>query len=156
MNYIEKEKDGEYRNPVSCTVEVNPDNKNCNCTSDDQTENSERWKWLTDNWENMTFKERMALFIPYLHYVNPRNNYKIEFDEVFNKEMLEMSYKLCRNFREIKFDPDHQGIPNIVMIFDPINYKQIPDTATKISVRLFGERFGFIEKDLSSNMTVLD
>lgn len=133
-NYIEKDTQGEFFNPISSTVKVNPD---CNCNnkpSSSGDENYERWRWLIDNWDKMSFKERLALFYPYMHYVNTRDNYKKDFDERFQSEMIETGYKTCRMFDKLKFDPDGQGIPNMIMVFKPIIIEQIPDVETRNKV----------------------
>ena len=133
--YIEKDTQGEFFNPISSTVKVNPD---CNCnnkpSSGSKDENYERWRWLIDNWDKMSFKERLALFYPYMHYVNTRDNYKKDFDERFQSEMIETGYKTCRMFDKLKFDPDGQGIPNMIMVFKPIIIEQIPDVETRNKV----------------------
>lgn len=132
----------QFHNPTSSTVEINPDQSGSSCPpSSDEKENAERWAWLVDGWGNMTFKEKLALFMPYLHYVNPRDNFKAEFDECFKSEITEMSYKLCRTFMDFKFDPDRYGIPNIVFVFAPIDPEQIPDTAVRSSVRTWVRKF---------------
>ena len=110
VNYIEKPRNGEFFNPISSTTPV------MNCNTDGSSgsgssmtnsdENYARWKWLIDGWDKMTFKERMALFMPYFHYVNSRDKYKKEFDIYFQEEMIETSYKTCRLFSLLKFDPD--------------------------------------------------
>lgn len=147
-NYIEKDLKGEFFNPVSSTVKVNPNNCSCDCngnnSSNSNDENYLRWKWLIDGWDKMSFKERMALFFPYLHYVNTRDNYKKEFDERFQSEMIETGYRLCRMFEKLKFDPDGQGIPNLIMIFGPINIEAIPDSATRSKIISWGNAMGFI------------
>ena len=145
-NYIEKDIPGEFFNPVSSTIKVNPDcNCDCNKSNDNiYDENYLRWKWLIDGWDKMGFKERMGLFFPYLHYVNVRNNYKKDFDDAFQYEMIETGYKLCRMFDKLKFDPDGQGIPNLIMIYKPIIIDSIPDAETQAKVRAWGNKMGFI------------
>lgn len=145
-NYIEKDVKGEFFNPVSNTVKVNPD---CNCngkgSSSITNENYERWRWLIDNWDKMSFKERLALFYPYMHYVNTRDNYKKEFDDRFQSEMIEVGYKTCRMFDYLKFDPDGQGIPNLIMVFGPIIIEQIPDYDTKAKVISWANSMNLID-----------
>jgi len=141
--YIEKDLDQEYFCTTSGTIPVNPDER-VTAILQEQEENLERWKWLIEGWSSMSFKEKMAIFMPYLHYVNPRNNFKTEFDEVFGKEIVEYGYKLCRNFDYFHFDPDGQGIPNIVMVFKPINPNCIPDATVKASVIDWGVKYGFL------------
>ena len=143
--YIEKDTQGEFFNPVSSTVKVNPD---CNCNNkpspSSKDENYERWRWLIDNWDKMSFKERLALFYPYMHYVNTRDNYKKEFDDRFQFELIEAGYKTCRMFDKLKFDPDGQGIPNMVMIFKPIIIEQIPDANIRNKVIAWANNIGLI------------
>lgn len=133
MAYIEKEKTGEYFNPVSSTTIINPDN--CTYSSSTNTctknENEERWAWLINGWDSMPFKDRLGLFLPFLHYVNTRNVPKVEFDHTFQMEIIENSYKLCRMFKEFKFDPDGQGIPNLIMVFEPIDLASIPNSTIR-------------------------
>lgn len=147
-NYIEKDVKGEFFNPVSNTVKVNPD-CDCNCngkgSSSITNENYERWRWLIDNWDKMSFKERLALFYPYMHYVNTRDNYKKEFDDRFQSEMIEVGYKTCRMFDKLKFDPDGQGIPNLIMVFGPIIIEQIPDYDTKAKVISWANSMNLID-----------
>ena len=144
--YIEKDLKGEFFNGVSCTTKVNPDSS-CNCNNNSYPsgdENYDRWKWLIDSWDKMSFKERMALFFPFLHYVNTRDNYKKEFDDRFQAEMIETGYRTCRMFEYLKFDPDGQGIPNLIMVFGPINIESIPDAETRTKVVAWGNKMGFI------------
>lgn len=108
-------------------------------------ENTERWQWLIKEWDNMTFKERMLLFMPYLHYVNPRDYYKHEFDERFGAEMVETAYRTCRTFNHFHFDPDGQGVPNIIMVFNPVDVSAIPDLITRTKVREWGKKYGFVK-----------
>lgn len=149
MPYIEKDRPGEFFNPVSSTVAINPDKVN----SDDQAtkpldpdseENVQRWQWLISGWKDMSFKEKMALYKPYLHYINARNKFKPEFDEYINNEITEASYRLCRDFISFKFDPDGQGIPNIIVQFASIDPFQIPDSYVKAQVLSWGKKFGFL------------
>jgi len=141
--YIERDLDAEYRNDVSGTIIVNPtDGGTTPATFND--ENIERWKWLILGWESMDFKQRMALFMDKMHYVNPRNNYKTEFDDTFEKEMTEFAYKYCRTFKCLQFDPDGRGVPNIIMVYHPIDINAIPDDTVKSSVRAWGIKYHFI------------
>lgn len=146
-NYIEKPRNGEFFNPISSTTPImncNTDgSSNSGSSMSNSDENYARWKWLIDGWDKMTFKERMALFMPYFHYVNPRDKYKKEFDLHFQEEMIETSYKTCRLFSLLKFDPDGQGIPNLIMIFDAIDPNNIPDTTIRSAVKAWGEKYGF-------------
>lgn len=146
-DYIERSHEGEFFNPVSGTVPVNSDRSSGSGQLTNNDENLGRWKWLIDKWDKMSFKERMALFMPYLHYVNPRDKFKKEFDENFQKEMVETSYKLCRNFLFFKFDPDGQGIPNLIMVFDAIDPRLIPDDEIRSAVIHWGMRYGFFNCD---------
>lgn len=145
--YIEKDRDGDFFNPASNTVEINPSNGNdgSSAYTDMKSENRSRWNWLIEGWEKMSFKERMSIFFPYLHYVNPRDNWKTEFDERFQKEIVDTAYTLCRNISDIKFDPDGQGVPNIIMVFDPIDISSIPDGELRTTIRSWGKQMGFIK-----------
>lgn len=150
MAYIEKDKAGEYFNPVSNTTIINPNdstNSSSNITNAD--ENKQRWAWLINGWDSMTFKERLGLFLPYLHYVNTRNVTKAEFDKTFQYEIIENSYNLCRMFKEFKFDPDGQGIPNLIMVFEPIDIYSIPDYTTKNKMQSWGLKMGLIHNGCS-------
>ena len=146
MSYIEKDKDGEFFNDVSCTCEINPTSSSSSSYTNSD-ENKDRWYWLISGWNDMSFKERMALFFPYLHYVNVRNNIKAEFDDQFSTEMIETAYKTCRTFKELKFDPDGQGTPNLIMVYNPIDPKLIPDSTIKSKVIAWGAKYGFYEKE---------
>lgn len=144
MAYIEKDKAGDYFNPVSNTTIINPDSTDSSKNKTPENENAERWAWLIDGWNFMTFKERLGLFLPYLHYVNTRNVTKAEFDDTFQEEVIENSYKLCRMFREFKFDPDAQGIPNLIMVFDPIDIDAIPNYTIRSAIQSWGLKVGII------------
>lgn len=144
--YIEKPRKGEFFNPISSTTPIinnNTDGSSNNSTPSNTDENYDRWRWLIDGWEKMTFKERMALFMPYFHYVNPRDYYKREFDKTFQNEMIEVAYKLCRTFMQLKFDPDGQGIPNLIMIFNPIDPDMIPNLEVRTLIKSWGKKYGF-------------
>jgi hypothetical protein len=149
MSYIENDKPGEFFNDVSCTVPINPDN-NCNCNNKDSNEikeNIERWAWLTDKWDTMTFKEKMSLFLPAVHYINTRASYKSEFDKVISDEIVEAAYKYCRNVIELKFDPDGQGIPNLIVVLDAIDLSAIPNGTIATKIYNWGVKYGFIENE---------
>lgn len=143
--YIERENDREYFCPASGTIAINPDSSTDTGVMTNNDENLGRWDWLISKWSKMSFKERMALFMPYFHYVNPRNNFKFEFDVVFQQEMVETSYKLCRSFKDFKFDPDGRGVPNIIMVFNPIDVSAIPDMEIRSDVRAWGQKYGFLK-----------
>lgn len=146
MAYIEKDKAGTYFNPVSNTTVINPDSSSSNTYTLAVNENEERWSWLINGWANMTFKERLALFLPYLHYVNVRDFPKAEFDDAFQTEAVENAYKLCRMFKEFKFDPDGQGTPNLIMVFEPIDIDAIPNANIKSAVKCWATKIGLIKK----------
>ena len=145
MSYIEKDKDGEFRDDVSCTTQINPDCK-CGCNKDaaESKENRDRWAWLIDKWNTMTFKEKMGLFLPAVHYINTRASYKPDFDKVITDEIIDAAYKYCRNVIELKFDPDGQGIPNLIVVLDAIDLSAIPDSAIATSIYNWGVKYGFI------------
>lgn len=149
--YIERDLKEEFFCDVSGTIPVNPDNTSSSeKVSMDEFYNQDRWNWLISNWNNMSFKERMSLFVPYLHYINPRDDFKNEFDSKFMTEIVEMSFTLCRTFKCLHFDPDPQGIPNIIMEFNPIDISCIPDENIKSSVRLWALKYGFLKKNCSA------
>lgn len=164
MFYLEKEKDGEFFNPVSSTVAIDSGNlggsSSCPCPptppTDEEKENKDRWSWLINGWKNMTLKEKLALFGPYTHFILPRDDYKKDFDEVINRDIAETSYKLCRDVAEIKFYPDRYGIPNILVVFKTIDVERIPDANIKSEVRAWGRKYGFLSYDLPSNVMVMD
>ena len=110
--YIEQETTGEYFNPTSNTVEINPDIHPVILTNSD---------------ENII-----------------RDSKRIDFDESLNQEITEMSYKLCRDFSTVQFDPDRQGIPNILVIYKAINLDAIPDSKIRGQIIAWGKRYNFI------------
>lgn len=148
MSYIENDRPGEFREDVSCTTPINP-GCGCGCNKDaaESKENRDRWAWLIDKWDTMTFKEKMGLFLPAVHYINTRASYKPDFDKVITDEIIEASYKYCRNVIEIKFDPDGQGIPNLIVVLDAIDLSAIPDSTVATSIYNWGIRYGFIENE---------
>lgn len=145
--YIEKDETGEYFNPISTTVAINPDDKEHQCydVMDDTDENLKRWNWLISGWSQMSFQERMSIFLPKTHYLNLGNFAKVEFDNKLNAEILEKSYEWCRNLLDIRFKIDRQGIPNILLIYKPININIIPNEDVKIDIISWGRRHGFID-----------
>lgn len=142
-DYIERETSGEYFNPVSGTVEINPDPPTYFVTNSD--ENLMRWKWLTAKWNEMTFKERMAIFFPYVHHLNMRDITRPDFDEMLNAEIIDVAYKTCREFMQLQYDPDRQGIPNLMIIYKPINIDNIPNDDIKNRVQAWGRKYGFLK-----------
>jgi hypothetical protein len=150
MAYIEKDKAGEYRNPASCTTIINPDSSSSSAYKA-TNENEERWAWLINGWDSMSFKERLGLFLPYLHYVNTRNVTKAEFDDTFQNEIIENSYKLCRMFKEFKFDPDGQGVPNLIMVFEPIDINAIPNGTIRNSIKSWAVKNRLYKSDRYCN-----
>lgn len=142
-NYIEKDWPGEFFNPTSCTFEVNPNDKVP--MNDDHDENLERWKWLTNGWDKMTFKQKMSLFLPMTCFLELRDTAREYFDENINNAIVDKCYGFCRTIRSIKFDPDRKGIPNILLVLNPIDPNTIPVEETKFKVKQWGSKFGFYE-----------
>jgi hypothetical protein len=149
MSYIERDEQGEFFNPVSSTVPINPDGCNCDCNNgdSDSKENMERWAWLINDWSKFSFKDKMMLFQPYLHYINTRDSYKKDFDNAMYEDIADASYRLCRSVADIKFDPDGQGIPNILVVLDAIDLSAIPDSSIATSIYNWGVKYGFIENE---------
>ena len=125
-NYIEKDVKGEFFNPVSNTVKVNPD-CDCNCngkgSSSITNENYERWRWL------------------HIHLITKKE----DFDDALNREIARLQFEYCRTLKGIKFDPDGQGIPNLIMVFGPIIIEQIPDYDTKAKVISWANSMNLID-----------
>ena len=86
----------------------------------------------------MTFKERLSIFFPKIHYIDLRNSFKVDFDNDVNVDIVDKGYEWCRNVSLIHFDPDRQGIPNLLIEYDPVNVQLIPDYDTKEKVLLWG------------------
>ena len=150
-DYIEDNLPGEFFNPVSDTVPINL-NDNCSCCCCNQCdsciscddENIKRWDWLISGWNKMDFKERMAIFFPKMHYINLRNSIAANFDDDLNNEIIDKGYEYCRNFAAIQFDPDRKGIPNLLVIYKPVNIKAIPSEKLRAQIIDWGKSFGFI------------
>lgn len=138
-NYIERE---DYNLSSNDTVVSDSDISN--------TEDSEfldRWDWLLSGWDIMTIAEKMQIFMPYLHYINLRDFTKAEFDVQLNKDIAENSFKLCRSFSgTFKFDPDQQGIPNMIIVYDPVDVDSIPYDALKAKVIAWGKKYGLYKE----------
>lgn len=154
MAYIEKDRDGEFWNPVSQTTPINPD---CDCnrdssttTTSDHDTNLARWKWLIEGWDKMTFVEKAALFTPYVRVVRLYNTKSVDFDTDINKEIIDTVFTKCRAFKELKYDEDHHGSPCFTLIFSPIDVNSIPDTTTRLSVQQWGTTYGFLENTSST------
>lgn len=154
MAYIEKDRDGEFWNPVSQTTPINPD---CDCSGDSSTAttsdhdtNLARWKWLIEGWNKMTFAEKVALFTSYVRVVRLYNTKFHNFDTDINKEIIDTVFSKCRTFKELKYDEDHHGSPCFALIFNPIDVTSIPDTATRLSVQQWGMTYGFLESTSST------
>jgi hypothetical protein len=138
-NYIEREDDNLSSND---TVVSDPGNSNT-----EESEFLDRWDWLLSGWEIMSIAEKMQIFMPYLHYINLRDFTKAEFDEQLNKDIAENSFRLCRDFSgEFKFDPDQQGIPNMIIVYNPVDVDSIPYPALKTKVIAWGRKYGFYKE----------
>lgn len=155
MPYIEKDKSGDYFNPASETVEINPKEKEGTDLATQVDENAARWAWLVKGWSDMTFKEKMSIFMPYMHYVNLRDVKYGTYDEALQNEIIDNAYELCRLYTgKFKFDPDGQGQPNLIIEFAPINLDSIPDTAVKADIKSWGEAMGmFMSKPTLTEYT---
>ena len=82
MNYIESDREGEFFNPASETVQINPsESTSSDPVVKEYNENLSRWEWLIKGWPEMSFKERMALFTPYVRIVRLINQKVDDFDE---------------------------------------------------------------------------
>lgn len=130
-NYIEREDDNLSPND---TVVDNLDNK-------EDLEFISRWNWIL-KWDEMTIAEKIQLFVPYLHYINLRDIKKSDFDTELNKNINENAFKLCRFFGGMfKFDPDQQGIPNMIIIYSPVDVNNIPYPDIKQKVIEWGNKY---------------
>lgn len=149
MSYIEKDRSGKYFNDASETIPINPASE----SRDDGTstdENTLRWSWLIKGWANMTFKERLALFMPYLHYVNLQDYHRAEFDDQLQTDIVNKAYELCRMFiGKFKFFPDRQSTPNLMIEFDHIDIMAIPDENTRVAVLEWGVQMGVVKRKIS-------
>lgn len=146
MNYIEANQEGEFFNPASGTVQINPpEGEPSDPIVEEYNENLMRWEWLIKGWPDMSFRDRMALFIPYVRIVRLINQKVDDFDEYINDEIIDTQYMECRTFSELKYDEDNHGSPCFTLIFDPINISAIPDFDTRRAVETWGSRFGFIK-----------
>lgn len=137
VDYIEREEDGEYFESASDTREINQNN--CTCCENNNLTNSEenlkRWSWLIDGWSNMSFKDRLSLFLPYIHYINLKDIHPVDFDDTLNDEITDRAYELCRNVQSIQFDPDRSGYPNMIIIFAPIDIEHsMPKCETRSEI----------------------
>lgn len=137
--YIEKDVEGDYFNPTSNTVKI--DSQCCPPILTNSGENILRWSWLIDKWEEMTFRERMSIFLPKTHYVTLKDCHHPDFDDKLNEEIVNNAYLFCRDFWMLQFDPDRQGSPNILIIYKPIDVYSIPNDDIKAKVISWGTRF---------------
>lgn len=147
MPYIEKDREGEYFNPVSETTQINPGN-NCPIGDDGSTDydiNRSRWGWLIYGWDKMDFKKRMALFTPYVRIVRLLYKTSVEFDQVINDMIIDTQFEKCRMFNHLEYDEDNHGTPCFALIFDPINVNSIPDADIRSAVKSWGSRYGFLD-----------
>lgn len=155
MSYIEKDRSGKYYNDASETIPINPASE----TGDDGSgtdENTLRWHWLIKGWANMTFKERLALFMPYLHYINLQDNHRAEFDEQLQTDITDTAYELCRLFTgKFKFFPDRQGTPHLMIEFDHIDLLAIPDVDIKLEVINWGVSMNLVKREIVNGELLL-
>ena len=154
MSYIEQDRDGEFFNPASQTVQVNPNYKLA--PNDDRSINDARWDWLVNGWSRMSFKERMELFTPYIKLVRLFSQKSSEFEETINNDIIETQFTMCRKFNHLKYDEDHHGTPCFVLVFDPIDLDFIPNMDTRSAVKMWGSTYGFYKdtSKTSNNATV--
>ena len=139
-NYIEREDDTSSDNGNNSTVVIKDSNE------------FDRWDWLLCGWDDMSDTDRMLIFMPYLHYVNLRDFYKVQFDEKLNQDISENAYKLCRNFGgKFKFDPDQQGAPNMIIVYDPIDIESIPYDELKTKIKRWGKKYGLYKDPVNSS-----
>lgn len=137
-NYIEREDDN-----LSSTNDTVVNDS----TNTEESEFLDRWDWLLSGWDIMTIAEKMQIFMPYLHYINLRDFPKTEFDAQLNKDIAENSFKLCRSFSgTFKFDPDQQGIPNMIIVYNPVDIDIIPYPSLKVKVKAWGRKYGFYKE----------
>ena len=113
----------------------------------ESAENFARWAWLIDNWSKMTFKEKIALFNPKLHYIDIRNKFKPEFDDKYEEEIAKFVYESCRTIADIKYEQDGRGVPAIILVGNPIDINSIPDTKIRAEVNQWGRKFGLVKYD---------
>ena len=138
VEYIERERCGDYLDPISQTDCINNAKCCCGCSIDNSTDYA-RWNWLIKKWDSMTFKERLSIFFPKVHYIDLRNSLKVDFDNDVNMDIADKGYEWCREISRIHFDPDRQGIPTLLIEYDPVNIQLIPDPDTKNKVQIWGQ-----------------
>ena len=81
MNYIETNDNGEFFNPISSTIEVNPSD---DCNNDpmgdpDYRMNLDRWAWVK-KWGEQNYIEKMRTFTDTVVYVNLKDVFKSDFE----------------------------------------------------------------------------
>lgn len=149
MQYIEKDTNGCFFDPTNCPCAPATPN-----TTDTET-NNERWSWLINGWETMSFKDKLALFTPYVKVIRLYQTKVDDFDVEINNTIIETSFKLCRTLQYVKYDEDHHGSPCFALVFDPIDVNSIPNVTTRSSVRAWGVKYGFLNKDVCRANTAL-
>ena len=138
--YSEPHKD--YIEKSTCSFN---DDSNTN-SSDIETANliCRRWAWLTEEWDNMTYEQKCELFFPIVHYINVKDRVQSDFDSTIAKEITQFGLKKCRSVQDIQYNFSRDGVPTYTVIYNPINYKSIPNADIRNKVYSFGIMNGFI------------
>ena len=140
MSYIEKE-----RNPIttySCE-ESCACGDSCTCNSNTNGDNTSlydasKYAYLDDfdSWED---EDKYALFMPMTRHVYNHSLSQIHNDGICNYDLInhtitKIHMKTGRTLKEIKYDYSHQGVPTVLLIFNPITESILPEPyGSKIS-----------------------
>lgn len=154
MNYIETNENGEFFNPISSTIEVNPsDNDYSNNMDYDYCMSLDRWAWVK-KWDEYSFVEKMESFVDTIVYVNLKDVFKEDFEKTMNKYIVKYTFELCRKFVSFTIESTSQDIPIIFMRFSPVCFEGVPTEYAKYiaDIKSWGQKYGFMPKEDKDNV----
>ena len=150
MNYIETNDNGEFFNPISSTIEVNPSD---DCNNDpmgdpDYRMNLDRWAWVK-KWGEQNYIEKMRTFADTIVYVNLKDVFKSDFEKTMNLYIVKYTFEMCRNFIDFKIESTMQDIPILFMRYGPVDFNGAPTEYAKYiaDIKSWGQKYGFMPKD---------
>lgn len=153
MDYIETNDNGEFFNPISNTIEVNPSD---DCNNDpmgdpDYLMNLSRWYWVK-KWNEKNFLEKMETFVDTIAYVNLKDVFSSDFEKTMSKYNVKYTFELCRKFIDFKIESSMQDIPILFMRYGPVDFSSAPAEYAKYiaDIKSWGQKYGFIPKDKDS------
>lgn len=88
----------------------------------DSAANDERWAWLINGWDKMSFAEKYSLFFQTIHFVNLNQSYPEKMDVDFQISAITFGLENCRNIICFDFENNRINAPQVAVVYSPVYY----------------------------------